>query len=157
MPMGELLGGMGPVKLWDGLKSAGVREEQVNSVLNGLTLPRHQWRVLPNVFVSCQQLIRTVRYYRVQNSTLTPFFDPFSLLADFETGFGQSASMEKKLKKHNEMGNGPAFERYRDVALTEWQAGLKAFMRKEDARLVKFVGYATDSSMDAIKGTLPGF
>ncbi|GAA5918412.1 hypothetical protein JCM6882_008332 [Rhodosporidiobolus microsporus] len=177
-PFAELMGGaaFGPVTLWDGLKSAGVRREQVEAVLDTLTLPQAQWRLPPNIVVSAQQVIRTVRYYRVQNSTGKPFFDPFSLLADWDVGFGTAGRMKGKLineylepyysemchralcfyaamgKKAAEMGTGPAFQAELKREFLQWKAAMGVIVKRNKPEVLEFVEYGMSSSYDAMRG-----
>lgn len=150
-------------------------------MLEMLTKSWQHWQKPSNLVISPHQVIRTVRYYRAQNHSHMPFFEPFSLLADWEIGATNCAAMEGAhgavnwdkpwyilfshravcyyaavQSERSKLGKGSTFDTYLEEVNTKWQADVVKLVKKEDPGALEYVRWALQSSYGAMKGTFPG-
>ncbi|GAA5918418.1 hypothetical protein JCM6882_008334 [Rhodosporidiobolus microsporus] len=123
-----------PTKLQISFERSGIPPQAFDAVIDSLAGPRDDWALPATCPNSPFQIIRSTRYFRAQNSTGVPFFEPWSILAQYENTLNTSgvktcnmfsalyqplchrmlcflAAMEKE---HQKQGHGRAWETYRD-------------------------------------------
>ncbi|GAA5918409.1 hypothetical protein JCM6882_008331 [Rhodosporidiobolus microsporus] len=165
--------------LREALSELGLKAEQIPGTLEILKRPRHEWAA--PVLVFCRNLgphdiVRTVGYFRAQNSIGTPFYEPFSLLATFNGDFAGNAGNDgfhlhpyndvwyctlghrtvvfctAVQKKHDELGDGPAFQAYFETVFQAWRTTTLAYVQEMRPRFAKHFEYAVQSVRMSIEG-----